>query len=277
VPAPDKPFHETLVTPARGALAGSPGEVVRPPGEKLLVAHELEVSYGKVQALWAISFSVLKNQITCIIGANGAGKTTTLNAIAGILPAKAGHLFWGNEDITALPSSARVERHISLVPEGRHLWPRMTVEDNLLMGCFVASERSQAQDRLGNVYTFFPRLKERRRQMAGTLSGGEQQMCAIGRGLMSRPKLLMLDEPSLGLAPMLVEEIFEMIRSIAEQGVTILLVGQNVNYTLQISHYGYVMELGRISLEGPSELLRNHEHVRRAYLGGAESEPRDGG
>jgi branched-chain amino acid transport system ATP-binding protein len=237
--------------------------------EILLRADDLEVSYGRVQALWGISFSVCKGQITCIIGPNGAGKTTTLNTIAGVLPVKAGRLSWATEDITRQRAPERVKRRISLVPEGRQLWPRMTVEDNLLMGCYVASERNQAKDRLSGVYDTFPRLRERHRQLAGTLSGGEQQMCAIGRGLMSKPELLMLDEPSLGLAPILVEEIFEMIHGIAKKGVTILLVGQNVNYTLQISDYGYVMELGRIHLEGPSEKLRDNDHVRQAYLGGA--------
>jgi branched-chain amino acid transport system ATP-binding protein len=245
------------------------------PDDKLLTAENLEVGYGRVQALRSISFAVARGQITCIIGPNGAGKTTALNAIAGVLYVRAGRLRFGGEDITALSTAARVERHISLVPEGRQLWPRMTVEDNLLMGCFIASERSKAKERLAGVYDLFPRLKERRAQMAGTLSGGEQQMCAIGRGLMPSPKLLMLDEPSLGLAPILVEEIFERIQIIAEQGVTILLVGQNVNYTLQISHYGYVMELGRISLEGSSEMLRHHERVRRVYLGGAGEGPPD--
>ena len=237
-------------------------------GQKLFVAEELDVAYGHVQVLRAVSFSVEKGRITCIIGPNGAGKTTTLNAIAGTLPVKGGRLLLAAEDITHLPSPERVKRRISLVPEGRQLWPRMSVEDNLLMGCYLASERSQAAERLAGIYGLFPRLKERRRQLAGTLSGGEQQMCAIGRGLMSKPTLLMLDEPSLGLAPKLVEEIFEFIRTIAEQGVTILLVGQNVNYSLQIAHYAYVMELGQIPLQGPSEQLRDNDHVRRAYLGG---------
>jgi branched-chain amino acid transport system ATP-binding protein len=163
-----------------------------------------------------------------------------------------------------------VKRHINLVPEGRQLWPGMSVEENLLMGCFLPPLRKHVSTGLARVYDLFPRLKERRRQLAGTLSGGEQQMCAIGRGLMTEPQLLMLDEPTLGLAPKLVDEIFALIANIARQGVTILLVGQNVNYTLQVSHYGYVMEVGRITLEGPSEMLFNNEHVRRAYLGAAE-------
>jgi branched-chain amino acid transport system ATP-binding protein len=236
-------------------------------GEKLLVAEDLEVRYGVVQVLWGVSFSVAKGQVTCIIGSNGAGKTSTLNALAGVLPAKSGRILLRGEDITALPAHERVKHRISLVPEGRQLWPGMPVEENLLMGCYLPQLRRRAHLNLTRIYDLFPRLKERRHQLAGTLSGGEQQMCAIGRGLMSEPQLLMLDEPSLGLAPILVEQIFEFIQNIAKQGMTILLVGQNVNYTLQVSDYGYVMEVGRITLEGPSKMLSSHEHVRRAYLG----------
>jgi branched-chain amino acid transport system ATP-binding protein len=235
--------------------------------KRLLVAENLEVSYGGTQVLWGISFAVAKDEVTCIIGSNGAGKTSTLNAVAGVLPVKRGRIHLANEDITSLPARERVKRHISLVPEGRQVWPGMSVEDNLLMGCFLSTQRGHAKTNLTRVYYMFPRLKERRHQLAGTLSGGEQQMCAIGRGLMSGPQILLLDEPSLGLAPILVEEIFKMIREIASQGVTILLVGENVNYTLQVSNYGYVMEAGRITLEGPSSMLSNNEHVRRAYLG----------
>jgi branched-chain amino acid transport system ATP-binding protein len=238
--------------------------------ESLLVAEKLEAGYGATQVLWGISISVARGKVTCIIGSNGAGKTTTLNAIAGAVPIRNGRLLLAGDDVTGLPARERMKRHISLVPEGRQLWPGMSVEENLLMGCFLPQFRTRANAGLTRVYDLFPRLKERRRQMAGTLSGGEQQMCAIGRGLMSEPQLLMLDEPSLGLAPILVDEIFRMIGEIARQGVTILLVGQNVNYTLQVSHYGYVMEVGRITLEGPSEMLFNHEHVRKAYLGVTE-------
>jgi branched-chain amino acid transport system ATP-binding protein len=236
--------------------------------DALLTARELEVSYGRVQALWAVSFSVRAGHVTGVIGSNGAGKTTTLNAIAGVLPLQAGRLLFGADDITELSSVGRVKRRISLVPEGRQLWPRMTVEENLLMGCYASRDRGRAQNHLGRAYDLFPRLAERRTQLAGTLSGGEQQMCAIGRALMSDPQLLMLDEPSLGLAPILVDEIFQHIVQIAAQGVTIFLVGQNVNYTLQVSHYVYVMDLGRITLEGPPEELRANDHVRQAYLGG---------
>lgn len=238
--------------------------------DKLLVAEGLEVSYGATQVLWGVSFSVARGKVTCMIGSNGAGKTTSLNTIAGMLRAKKGRLLLNEDDITSLSTRDRVRRHISLVPEGRQLWPGMSVEENLLMGCFLRQFRPKAHPGLERIYGLFPRLKERRHQMAGTLSGGEQQMCAIGRGLMAEPQLLMLDEPSLGLAPKLVDEIFEFITNIAQQGVTILLVGQNVNYTLQISHYGYVMETGRITLEGPTEMLMNNEFVRRAYLGIAE-------
>lgn len=235
--------------------------------EKLLVVDKLEVRYGAVQVLWGISFAVAKGKVTCIIGSNGAGKTTTLNAVAGVLPIKAGKISLAGRDITSLPARERVKNHISLVPEGRQLWPGMSVEENLLMGCFLPALRKKAPANLKRVYELFPRLWERRRQLAGTLSGGEQQMCAVGRGLMSEPQILMLDEPTLGLAPKLVEEIFKLVTNISSQGVTILLVGENVNYALQVSHYGYVMEVGRITLEGPSPMLFNNDHVRRAYLG----------
>jgi len=241
--------------------------------ENLLVVESLEVSYGVAQVLWGISLSVARGKVTCIIGSNGAGKTTTLNAVAGAIPIRGGRIRLGGVDLTALPARERVRRHISLVPEGRHLWPGMSVEENLMMGCFLPQFRNRVASGLTRVYDLFPRLKERRRQLAGTLSGGEQQMCAIGRGLMSEPQLLLLDEPSLGLAPILVDEIFRMIGEIGHQGVTILLVGQNVNYTLQVSHYGYVMDVGRIALHGPSQMLFNDEHVRKAYLGVTEESP----
>jgi branched-chain amino acid transport system ATP-binding protein len=259
-----------------------PDNSVSPPAaagsaNDLLVVEHLDVRHGAVQVLWDISLSVAEHKVTCIIGANGAGKTSTLNAIAGVLRAKSGRILLAGKDITALPGYERVKCQISLVPEGRQLWPGMSVEDNLLMGCYPQTLRSHARANLARIYDLFPRLKERHRQMAGTLSGGEQQMCAIGRGLMSEPKLLMLDEPSLGLAPILVDEVFELIRNIGKQGVTILLVGQNVNYTLQVSHYGYVMEVGRITLHGPSEMLANNQHVREAYLGGTVAETEDSG
>ena len=241
--------------------------------DKLLVIENLEVRYGNSQVLWGVSLSAAKGGVTCIIGSNGAGKTTTLNAIAGALPAQSGRIHFDGVDITRLSARDRIELRISLVPEGRQLWPGMSVEENLLMGCYLPSLRAKAQQNLSRIYEMFPRLKQRRRQLAGTLSGGEQQMCAIGRGLISDPHLLLLDEPSLGLAPKMVQEIFHFIGDIAREGVTILLVGQNVNYTLQVSQYGYVMELGRISLEGQTEMLLGSNEVRRAYLGITEDEP----
>ncbi|MFB3918114.1 MAG: ABC transporter ATP-binding protein [Terriglobales bacterium] len=237
------------------------------PQTTLLGVHDLQVSYGAVQVLWGISLSVAKGQVVCIIGANGAGKSTTLNAIAGVLPVRGGRIAFKEQDISFEPPHERVKRRITLIPEGRQLWPKMTVEETLLMGAFPSSFRSAAADNLARVYDMFPRLKERRTQIAGTLSGGEQQMCAIGRGMMAEPELLMLDEPSLGLAPKLVADIFGFIARISEQGVTILLVAQNVNYALQFSHYAYLMETGHITLHGPSSDLLANDYVREAYLG----------
>jgi branched-chain amino acid transport system ATP-binding protein len=233
----------------------------------LLRVENLEVSYGDVQVLWGISFSVLRGQVACLIGSNGAGKTTTLNTICGVLRPRRGRIFFKEEDIAQLPTHERINRHIALVPEGRQLWPRMTVEDNVLMGAFPSTSRPPAQQNLSRVYDMFPQLKERRTQLAGTLSGGEQQMCAIGRGLMAEPELLMLDEPSLGLAPKLVGEIFAFITSIGKQGVTILLVAQNISYALQASQHAFLMETGRIALAGSSESLLGNPYVRDSYLG----------
>jgi branched-chain amino acid transport system ATP-binding protein len=236
----------------------------------LLQVEDLEAAYGAVQVVWGVSLRVAEGQVVGMIGPNGAGKTTTLNVLAGLLPAKKGKVILRGEDITGDPPHERAKHQISLIPEERQLWPRMTVEENLLMGAFPTNLRRKAAENLNRVYQMFPRLKERRAQLAGTLSGGEQQMCAIGRGLMADPLLLMLDEPSLGLAPMLVEEIFRFVREIAAQGATILLAGQNANYTLQVSDYCYVMETGRIAMAGPSAALRANDHVQRAYLGAAE-------
>ncbi len=235
----------------------------------LLKIEKLEVAYGAVQVLWGVTLSVARGQIVCLIGSNGAGKSTTLNAVAGILKVRGGSIQFKNENISNLPPRERVKKRMTLVPEGRQLWPKMSVEDNLLMGAFPSRFRKKAHENLGRVYGMFPRLKERRRQLAGTLSGGEQQMCAIGRGLMADPELLMLDEPSLGLAPKAVDEIFGFVRQISGEGVTILLVAQNVNYALQISQYGYLMETGKITLEGPSASLLADEYVQEAYLGSA--------
>jgi branched-chain amino acid transport system ATP-binding protein len=235
--------------------------------ERLLEATGLQVAYGAIQVVWGVDLAVDRGQVVALIGPNGAGKTTTLRALAGLLPARQGTIRFAGQDVTAEPAHLRVRRHLCLVPEGRQLWPRMTVEENLLMGAFPRPMRQAARQELPRIYDLFPRLRERRRQPCGTLSGGEQQMCAIGRGLMAQPLLLLLDEPSLGLAPILVDQVFQLIRRIASDGVTILLAAQNANQALQVSHQAYVMEAGRIALAGPSSELQASDHVRRAYLG----------
>jgi branched-chain amino acid transport system ATP-binding protein len=237
--------------------------------EALLRVEALDAAYDAVQVVWGLNLQVQAGTVTSLIGSNGAGKTTTMNVIAGTLPAQRGEIIFRGEDITTKSPHFRVGMRLSLIPEQRQLWPRMTVEENLLLGAFPRRLRGKAKENLKNIYEMFPRLGERRKQYAGTLSGGEQQMCAIGRGLMAEPLLLMLDEPSLGLAPMLVDEIFHYVRVIAARGVTILLAAQNANYALQFSDYSYVMESGRIALEGRSEKLRCDDHVRRAYMGAA--------
>ncbi|HEY6320769.1 MAG TPA: ABC transporter ATP-binding protein [Thermoanaerobaculia bacterium] len=235
--------------------------------ERLLEATGLQVAYGAIQVVWGVDLAVDRGQVVALIGPNGAGKTTTLRALAGLLPARQGTIRFAGQDVTAEPAHLRVRRHLCLVPEGRQLWPRMTVEENLLMGAFPRPMRQAARQELPRIYDLFPRLRERRHQPCGTLSGGEQQMCAIGRGLMAQPLLLLLDEPSLGLAPILVDQVFQFIRRIAADGVTILLAAQNANQALQVSQQAYVMEAGRIALAGPSSELQASDHVRRAYLG----------
>ena len=238
------------------------------PGALLEVRH-LEAAYGAVQVLWGVSFAVPRGQVVCILGSNGAGKTTALHCVAGVLPPRKGQIIFDGQDVTSDATHQRVRRQISLVPEGRHLWPMMNVEENLRLGAFLREVRLRAESNLARVYELFPRLKERRNQLAGTLSGGEQQMCAIGRGLMAEPKLLMLDEPTLGLAPRLVDEIYDFIRAIAQQGMTLLLVGQNVHDTLRVAQHGYIMETGRIALEGSSASLLGNPYMQEAYLGSA--------
>jgi branched-chain amino acid transport system ATP-binding protein len=233
----------------------------------LLQADNLDVAYGPIQVVWNVNLKLNRGEVTSIIGANGAGKTTTLKALAGLVPVRKGRIIFNGCDVTSEPAHQRVLRHLCLVPEGRELWPRMTVEENLLMGAYSPPLRPKAQQNLERIYQMFPRLAERRKQACGTLSGGEQQMCAIGRGLMAEPLLLLLDEPSLGLAPILVEQVFQIIRRIAAEGVSILLAAQTANDALQVSRYAYVMEAGRIVLQGASEELRASDHVRRVYLG----------
>lgn len=235
--------------------------------QRLLEIKNLDVSYGPIRVVWGVSFGVNRGSVVSLIGPNGAGKTTTLKAIAGLLPTRAGKILVGGEDITKEPPHKRIRHRLALVPEGRQLWARMTVEENLLMGAFNKLVRRRSRQNLDKIFELFPRLKERRHQMAGTLSGGEQQMCAVGRGLMAEPVLLLLDDPSLGLAPILVDQVFQLVRRIAAEGVTILLAAQHAAYALEISNYTYVMEGGRITLEGSSDDLSASDHVRRAYLG----------
>jgi branched-chain amino acid transport system ATP-binding protein len=233
----------------------------------MLVVEGIEVAYGNVTALWDVAFDVGEGQIVALVGGNGAGKTTTLKTISGLLRPRRGRVSLGGEDLTPLPPAAVVARGVVHVPEGRKLFPEMTVRDNLLLGAFRPASRPLQAERLARVYGIFPRLQERERQVAGTLSGGEQQMVAIGRGLMAGPRMLMLDEPSLGLAPIMVEEMFRVIEEINRAGTTILLVEQNTEHALSIAHRGFVLESGRVVLSGTGAELLANERVREAYLG----------
>jgi len=231
----------------------------------MLKINKINVSYGKLQVLWDVSFEVNKGDITAIIGPNGAGKTTILKTIAGLLKPLSGSITFMNEKIDGISPNKIVKRGISLVMEGRKLFPKMTVLENLEMGAYTKWD--ERFDMLEKIFQIFPILKERKNQLAGTLSGGEQQMLAIARALMSRPKLLMLDEPSLGLAPKLVLQIFDLVKEINDNGVTILLVEQNVKHALELASRAYVLENGRIVLEGKGNELLENEHVKKAYLG----------
>ncbi len=233
----------------------------------MLEVQRLQVFYGDVQALWDVSFSVQAGEIVTLVGSNGAGKTTTLKTISGLLRPAAGQVRLEGQDIAALPPHDIVTRGIAQIPEGRRLWPQMTVLENLELGAYSAGARRRKDETLEWAFTLFPQLRERQAQRAGTLSGGEQQMVAIARGLMSRPRLLMLDEPSLGLAPLLVEEVFRIVREINGQGVTVLLVEQNLRQALEVAHRAYVLETGRVTLSGPSRDVLANAHIRAAYLG----------
>ena len=238
----------------------------------MLEVAGLDVFYGNVQALWDVSFRVEEGEIVSLIGANGAGKSTTLKTVAGLLKPRKGKVMLGGMDITGHAPNTLAARGLVLIPEGRQLWPGMTVRENLEMGAYARSARAGRAQTLEIVFTMFPRLKERLKQKAGTLSGGEQQMCAIGRGLMARPRLLLLDEPALGLAPLLVREVFACLRTIREQGVTIVLVEQNVTQSLRISNRAYVLETGRIvptDLEAgcSGDQLLSDERLKKALLG----------
>ena len=232
----------------------------------MLAVEKLQVAYGKVQALWDVTLEVPDGEIVALVGANGAGKTTLLKTVSGLLRRQSGSITYDGKHIEEASPPEIVKHGVVHVPEGRKLFPEMAVIDNLLMGAYTIPQSERPQ-RLERVYSVFPVLKERQRQIAGTLSGGEQQMVAIGRGMMAGPKLLMLDEPSLGLAPLLVEEVFRVITEINRLGVTVLLVEQNTQHALTLAHKGFVMELGKIALSGSgSELLAN-SNVRKAYLG----------
>jgi len=235
----------------------------------MLEIKNLTVGYGAISALHGISLSVPSGSIVTLIGSNGAGKTTTLKTISGLLKPKSGEIIYDGKNIAGLPPHAVVARGLSHVPEGRMIFANLTVRENLQMGAYLVRDKKIVRRELDSVFAAFPRLKEREQQIAGTMSGGEQQMLAIGRALMSQPKFLMLDEPSLGLAPLLVKAIFEKIVEInRERGLTILLVEQNANRALEISNFGYVLETGKITLQGDSASLRQNPQVKSAYLGG---------
>jgi branched-chain amino acid transport system ATP-binding protein len=234
----------------------------------MLELHKVNTAYGKLQILWDVSFKVESGEFVTLIGPNGAGKTTTLKTISGILRPISGAINFLGEPISRLPPHKIIERGLAHVPEGKRIFPNMTVYENLLMGAYSKEARRRISDSLDYVFKIFPILNERRNQLAGTLSGGERQMLAIGMGLMSRPKLLMLDEPSQGLAPLISLKLFEALKELNEEGgLTILLVEQNVHYALDYSDRGYVIEQGRIALSGNSEELKENEHVKKAYLG----------
>jgi branched-chain amino acid transport system ATP-binding protein len=232
----------------------------------LLEVDEIHTHYGAIEALRGVSLTVDEGEVVTMIGSNGAGKSTTLRSISGLTPASSGKIVFADKEITRVPAHEVVSRGIALAPEGRHCFPRMTVRENLDLGAFRRAGQEIGED-LERVYELFPRLKERERQKAGTMSGGEQQMLAIGRALMARPRLLMLDEPSMGIAPILVQRIYETIAEINRQGVAILLVEQNANYALEIARRGYVLETGEVVLTNRSAELRDDPEVRRAYLG----------
>ena len=233
----------------------------------MLKIDNLNVFFGGIHALKGISFDVPKGKIITLIGANGAGKSTTLRTICGLIKPRGGKIKFDNKEITNIPTDKIVKKGIALIPEGRKIFPNLTVEENLALGAFARTDKKETTKDLEWVYELFPKIKERLWQKGGTLSGGEQQMLAVARGLMSRPKLLMLDEPSLGLAPLLVKEIFDIIKRIHQEGMTVLLVEQNAFAALKIADYAYVLETGKVALQGTGEELLQDEGVKKAYLG----------
>jgi branched-chain amino acid transport system ATP-binding protein len=254
-----------------GATPEVPGPEVntngRGDGTPVLQVDDIQTFYGAIQALKGISIDVFEGEIVTLIGSNGAGKTTTLRSISGIVPPKLGKIYFQGQDITGVPGHVVAGMGIAHSPEGRRIFPRMTVLENLEMGAFTRKDIPGIKADIDRVYELFPRLKEREKQKAGTMSGGEQQMLAMGRALMAQPSLLLLDEPSLGLAPVIVDKIYEIIREINSQGTTILLVEQNANYALDVSQRGYVLETGTVALSDTSHNLRNDSRVQDAYLG----------
>ena len=234
----------------------------------LLEVKQLQVHYGVIKALDGISFEVNKGEIVTLIGANGAGKTTTMQSINGLIPASGGTVTYNGQDITNMPCHKIVNLGIAQVPEGRRVFQELSVYDNLIMGAYSQKDKSKMKQNISEIYECFPRLEERKNQMAGTLSGGEQQMLAMGRAMMSNPELLMLDEPSMGLSPLLVDQVFDIIKTFHERGTTILLVEQNAGKSLAISDRAYVLEIGKIALSGTGTELMQSEEVKKAYLGG---------
>lgn len=234
---------------------------------KILDLVDVHTYYGDIHALKGVNIEVYQGEIVALIGSNGAGKTTTLNSITGVVPCRAGKIYFMNKEIQNLNPSEIVRMGIGISPEGREVFPGLSVHDNLRLGAYIVKDKAEIERGFERVYTLFPRLFERKKQRAETLSGGEQQMLAIARALMNKPKLLLLDEPSLGLAPNLVETIFEMILDINKTGVTVLLIEQNANMALQIANRGFVLETGRVTFADDASNLRNDEGIRRAYLG----------
>ena len=225
------------------------------------------VAYGGIEAVKGVSLEVRAGELVSLIGSNGAGKTTTMKAITGLLPLKAGRIAFAGRDVQGQGPWDLVRQGLAMVPEGRGVFTRMSIEENLWMGAYIRDDRAAIEEDMARIYALFPRLKERRDQLAGTLSGGEQQMLAMGRALMSRPRMLLLDEPSMGLSPIMVDKIFEVVQDVAAQGVTVLLVEQNASRALQIAHRAYVMESGQITLSGDAQQLLHDPKVREAYLG----------
>ncbi|NLP17054.1 MAG: ABC transporter ATP-binding protein [Clostridiales bacterium] len=233
----------------------------------MLEVRDLQVYYGVIQAIKGVSFNVDEGEIIALIGANGAGKTTILQTITGLISPKQGEVLYNGVDLKKLPAHKIVSMGLAHVPEGRRVFSQLTVYENLLMGAYTRKDKDEIEETLQHVFKRFPRLEERRGQLAGTLSGGEQQMLAMGRALMSKPKIILMDEPSMGLSPILVEEVFDIIKSINKSGTTVLLVEQNAKKALSIANRAYVLETGNIVLEGAAESLMNNESVKKAYLG----------